>query len=45
MDFKILKGDILDERADAVVLSANPKLKEGRGVLGKKVAEMVIRRD
>jgi len=32
MDFKILKGDILDASADAMVLPANPKLKEGSGV-------------
>ncbi len=31
MDFKIVKGDIVDAKVDAIVLPANSKLKEGSG--------------
>lgn len=32
MEFKILKGNIVDAKVDAIVLPANTKLKEGSGV-------------
>ena len=31
MEFRILKGNIIDARVDAIVLPANTKLKEGSG--------------